>query len=97
MECEETCGRFIMREGLAVSRTGRHRKLPSRLIASSLPHDAPLFRHQYCGENTKMMEEGVDMEAFYVCVNSTLIGESRSTVPRGLPRLTYKRRVYTYK
>ena len=36
-----------------------------------------------------MMEEGVDVEAFYVCVNSTLIGESRSTVPRGPPRLTY--------
>jgi hypothetical protein len=44
-----------------------------------------------------MMEEGVDVEAFCVCVNSTLIGESRSTVPRGPPRLTYKCRVYTYK
>ena len=97
MECEETCGRFIMREGLAVSCTGRHRKLPSRLIASSLPHDAPLFRHQYCGENIKMMEEGVDVEAFYVCVKFTLISESRSTVLRGPPRLTYKRKIYTYK
>jgi hypothetical protein len=51
---------------------GRHRKLPSRLIASSFPYDAPLFRHQYCGENIKMMEEGVDVEAFYVCVKFTL-------------------------
>jgi len=89
MECEETCGRFIMREGLAVSRTGRHRKLPSRLIASSLPHDATLFCHQYCGENIKLMEEGVDVD--------TLICESRSTVLRGPPRLTYKRKIYTYK
>jgi len=52
MECEETCVRFIVREGLAVSRLGRHRKLPSRLIASLLPHDAPLFRHQYIVERT---------------------------------------------
>ena len=44
-----------------------------------------------CGENTKMMEEGVDVAAFCVCVKFTLICESRSTVPRGPPRLTYKR------
>ena len=36
-----------------------------------------------------MMEEGVDVEAFYVCEKFTLICESRSTVPRGPPRLTY--------
>jgi len=36
-----------------------------------------------------MMEEGVDVAAFYVCVKFTLIGESQSTVPRGPPRLTY--------
>jgi hypothetical protein len=44
-----------------------------------------------------MMEEGVDVEAFYVCVKFTLICESWSTVPRGPPRLTYKRKIYTYK
>ena len=64
MEWEETCSRFIRREGLAVSRMGRHRKLLSQLIVSSLPHDAKLFCHQYCGKNIKMMEEGVDVEAF---------------------------------
>jgi hypothetical protein len=67
MEWEETCGCFIGREGLMVSRMGRHRKLLSRLIASLLPHDAPLFCHQYRGENIKMMKEGVGVEAFYVC------------------------------
>jgi hypothetical protein len=36
-----------------------------------------------------MMEEGVDVEAFYVCVKFTLICESRSNVLRGPPRLTY--------
>jgi hypothetical protein len=46
---------------------------------------------KYCGENTKMMEEGVDVAAFYVCVKFTLLGESRSTVPMSPPRLTYKR------
>ena len=38
----------------------------------------------------RTLEEGVDVEAFYVCVHLTLICESRSTVLRGLPRLTYK-------
>jgi len=44
-----------------------------------------------------MMEEGVDVAAFLVCVKFTLIGETRSTVPRGPPSLTYKHQVYTYK
>jgi len=36
------------------------------------------------------------VEAFYVRVKFTLICESRSTVPRGPPRLTNKRKFYTY-
>ena len=44
-----------------------------------------------------MMEEGVDVEAFYVCVKFTLICESWSTMLRGPPRLTYKHKIYTYK
>ena len=43
-----------------------------------------------------MMEEGVDVEAFYVHVKFTLFCESQSTVPRGPPRLTYKRKIYTH-
>ncbi len=41
----------------------------------------------YCGENIKMMEEGVDVEAFYVCVKFTLICESRSTVCDGFSEI----------
>ena len=40
------------------------------------------------GENIKMMEEGVDVVAVCVCVKFTHIRESRSTMPRGSPRLT---------
>jgi len=42
-----------------------------------------------------MMEEGVDVAAFYVYVKFTLIGEFRSTMPRGPPRLTKTVKVKT--
>ena len=42
-----------------------------------------------------ILEEGDDVEAFYVCVKFTLC-KSRSTMPRGPPRLTNKRKFYTY-
>jgi hypothetical protein len=42
------------------------------------------------------MEEGSDVEIFYVCARFTLISESRSTVLGDLPRLTYTCQLYTY-
>jgi adenylosuccinate synthase len=43
-----------------------------------------------------MLDEGDDLEAIYVCVKFTLTCESLSTVPRDSPRLTNKRKIYTY-
>ena len=47
-------------------------------------------------QQVAMVDEGDDLEAIYVCVKFTLTCESLSTVPRGPPRLTNKRKIYTY-